>query len=142
MEFSDRKIVDLLVNQFWKLGYLTISRRFGTYLPEPANVGNFKIDIVGRNKNRYAIGIALTKEDFQSKNILNKLEFLATRHTKYSSENVQLFVGVSGLYFQYAKEILKQLNEDIRKNIRLFQIVEPPASIKTFTPKSDQVLFS
>ena len=51
------KNIELLQDQFWKRGYMTISRRFGTYLPEPAKVGMFNVDIIAKYKDDYAIGI-------------------------------------------------------------------------------------
>ena len=56
MNENARKNVDQLVEQFWKRGYFTVSRKFGTYLPEPSKVGNFDVDIIARYKKDYAIG--------------------------------------------------------------------------------------
>jgi hypothetical protein len=54
-----RRSIDLLVDQFWKYGFTTLKRKFGTYLPEPEKVGRFEIDVVARQKerlcNRYSI---------------------------------------------------------------------------------------
>lgn len=50
LELMKRRTIDLLVEQFWKQGYLTISRKYGTYLPEPNKVGGFDVDIIGRQK--------------------------------------------------------------------------------------------
>ena len=50
MNEDARRNIDRLVEQFWKRGYLTLSRRYGTYLPEPAKVGTFEVDIVARYK--------------------------------------------------------------------------------------------
>jgi hypothetical protein len=67
-----RKNIDLLVEQFWKHGYMTISRRFGTYLPEPEKVGDFDVDIVGIQITRGA----LSEEDFNNPKLLEKLTTL------------------------------------------------------------------
>ena len=63
LELMKRRTIDLLVEQFWKRGYLTVSRRFGTYLPEPSKIGKFDVDIIAKYKNNYAIGITLSNED-------------------------------------------------------------------------------
>jgi hypothetical protein len=76
MEMMKRKSVDLLVEQFWKNGYLTVRRKFGTYLPEPAKVGNFDVDIIARYKDSYAIGLTLTKNDMNNAKIKEKIIFL------------------------------------------------------------------
>lgn len=119
-----RKNIDLLQVQFWKRGYMTVSRRFGTYLPEPAKVGTFEVDIVARHKDDYAIGINLSESDFIDDKIINKLRYLATRHTKFTNRKVKLFVGVSYKYFKHAKLLLEQLEPEVQKNIKLFQIVD------------------
>ena len=40
LDLMKRQSVDLLIDQFWKNGYLTISRKFGTLLPEPQRWGD------------------------------------------------------------------------------------------------------
>ncbi len=124
MNKDPRKNIDLLQVQFWKRGYMTVSRRFGTYLPEPAKVGMFEVDIVARHKDNYAIGINLSESDFIDDKIINKLRYLATRHTKYTNRKVRLFVGVSNKYFKHAKLLLERLEQEVQKNIKLFQIVD------------------
>jgi hypothetical protein len=119
-----RKNIDLLLVQFWKRGYMTVSRRFGTYLPEPAKVGMFDVDIVARHKDDYAIGINLSEPDFSDDKIISKLQYLATRRTKFTNRKVKLFVGVSNKHFKNAKRLLEHLEPEIQKNIKLFQIVD------------------
>lgn len=124
MEENERKNIDLLIEQFWKRGYLTVSRRYGTYLPEPGKVGAFDVDIVARHKNDYAIGINLRSDDLSNSNLSAKLTYLATRHTKFSNKIVKLFVGVPVEYFKQARAFIDELDEEIRKNIKLFQIID------------------
>ena len=124
MEEDARKKVDLLINQFWKKGYLTVSRKYGTYLPEPGMVGRFNVDIIARHKSEYAIGINLSQKDFSNDKLADKLIYLATRHTKYTNKKVKLFVGVPAANFKQAKKFIENLDEEVRKNISLFQIVE------------------
>lgn len=119
-----RRSVDLLVEQFWKNGYLTLSRKYGTYLPEPKRMGEFDIDIIARYKKDYAIGICLTDEDLDSELLKNKLCFLATRQTKTSNKRVLLFIGLADELKSKAKIVLDTLDSDIKKNVKLFTIVE------------------
>lgn len=135
-----RKEIDLLVEQFWKRGYLTLSRKFGTYLPEPSSIGGFEVDIIARLKNNYAIGITLNNEDLNNTSLLNRLRYLATRQTRNSNKKVMLFVGVNKSDFTGAKTMLNTLEEDIRKNIRLFIIEEKVQDISLNQKK--KVLFS
>ena len=142
MNKDPRKNIDLLQVQFWKRGYMTVSRRFGTYLPEPAKVGTFEVDIVARHKDDYAIGINLSESDFIDDKIINKLRYLATRHTKFTNRKVKLFVGVSNSYFKHAKLLLEQLEPEVQKNIKLFQIVDKILPSARRRRMESNVLFS
>ncbi len=144
IEPDKRRSIDLLVEQFWKQGYLTVSRRYGTYLPEPSKVGKFEIDILARYKKNYAIGITLTEDDLKDPKILEKLSYLATRQTKFTNKRVLLFVGVPNEYFKIAKELTDFLDQSARKNIRLFPIVEKyiPSKQSRKREKEETTLFS
>ena len=139
---SERYIVDSLVAQFWKRGYLTVRRRFGTYLPEPERVGKFNVDVVARQKNKYAIGITLSEEELNNTELGNKIYFLATRHTKFSNKPVTLFVAVPDKYFKQAKNVLEQINKEIRRNIKLIQIIDESLSKTDISKPKSKVLFS
>lgn len=137
-----RKNIDILLEQFWKRGYMTISRRYGTFLPEPAKVGMFDVDIVARYKDDYAIGINLSQIDFIENNLVPKLKYLATRRTKFTNRKVKLFVGVSNNYFKHAKLLLEQLVPEVKKNIKLFPIVDKTLLVTRRRRKESNVLFS
>ncbi len=119
-----RKNIDLLVEQFWKQGYLTLSRRFGTYLPEPSRVGNFEVDVIARHKKNYAIGITLNDEDFKDPGMIERITYLATRQTSFSNKRVFLFVGVKPEKYKTAKALIDSIPQEIRKNIKIFPIAE------------------
>lgn len=142
LELMKRRTIDLLVEQFWKQGYLTISRKYGTYLPEPNKVGGFDVDIIGRQKSNYAIGVILTIEDLNQPNILERLKFLATRQTKFTNRKVMLFVGTHVDNYSIAKSILEKLEPDVRKNIRLFPINDRPIISNRKTQSKNKTLFS
>ena len=142
MNENARKNVDQLVEQFWKRGYFTVSRKFGTYLPAPSKVGNFDVDIIARYKKDYAIGITLAEQDLQNINLCKKLTYLATRHTKYSNKKVRLFVGVPVNCFKQAKILIEQLDPDVQKNIKLFQIMDKTLPSVRKSKRAPNVLFS
>ncbi|MCK7519913.1 MAG: hypothetical protein MZV64_20395 [Ignavibacteriales bacterium] len=103
-ELSRRKNVDLLVEQFWRKGYLTLSRKFGTYLPEPTSVGGFEVDVVARQKNKYAIGLTITDDDLNNPALLsNKIQHLATRHTRNGNFPVDVIYRSKRRKFQRSK---------------------------------------
>ena len=125
-----RRSVDLLIDQFWKNGYLTISRKFGTYLPEPKRMGGFEVDIVARYKKEYAIGITLNEVDLEDAGLKERIKFLATRQTKFTNKKVLLFVGIPLYLKKKFEHIISSLDGDIVKNIKV-QVFSP--EVKTIT---------
>jgi hypothetical protein len=142
MNISERKAIDLLVNEFWRLGFFTVSRRLGTYLPEPENVGKFKVDVIGRQKEKYAIGITLNKEDIYNSDLLEKIGYLASRKSRSSGKSIILFIGVFGIYFKRVKELLLNIEEKIRRNIKLVRIEENNFGNHPKTNQLQQIIFS
>jgi hypothetical protein len=143
MNTEKRRDIDLLIEEFWRKGYLTLFRKYGTYLPEPSNIGGFDVDVIARQKNNYAIGITLTEQDFKDPSFIkNKLSYLAQRQTRGSNKKVMLFVGVSAFNYKYAKTLIDELDPDTKRNIKLFQIVERREINLKNKNKSNRVLFS
>lgn len=143
MNYDRRKDVDALIEQFWKRGYMTVSRKYGTYLPEPDKVGIYDVDVIARYNDSFAIGIVLTDEDFfDLKKTQNKIVYLSTRQTKFNGKKVALFVGVSLKNYKTAKSLLETLPDEVRKNIRLIQIIDRQNSEQTTRRKNNNVLFS
>lgn len=142
MNISERKSIDLLVSEFWRLGFLTLSRRLGTFLPEPENIGRFKVDAIGRQKEKYAIGITLSKEEIFSSGLIEKINFLASRKTRFSEKPIMLLIGIPDTYFKQVKEILLSVDEKFRKNIKLTRIVEESVESRRDILQTQQVIFS
>jgi hypothetical protein len=121
-ESIHQRKVDDLVNHFWRNGYLTLSRKYGKYLPEPAHVGNYEVDAIGKLKKKFAIGVTLSEEELNDPKVYSKLEFLATRHTKFSNTRVTLFIGVPKELFNKVKMCLKNLTIEAQKSIKVVAI--------------------
>jgi len=127
---NSRKLVDSVIDQFWKLGYLTLSRKFGTYLPEPPRIGQYEVDAIARQNENYAIGIALHESDFGDTKLLQKLSFLACRQTKRSNKRVMLLVGVPYSKMRMAKELIEYLPIEAKLNVKLFPVSNEPINRK------------
>jgi hypothetical protein len=119
LDLMKRQSVDLLIDQFWKNGYLTISRKFGTYLPEPQRMGGFDVDVIARYKKDYAIGITLNEQDLNYPGLRQKIQFLATRQTKFTNKRVLLFLGIPDSLKKKIEFIISTLDENILKNIKI-----------------------
>ena len=142
MNISEKKAIDLLVNEFWRLGFFTLSRRLGTYLPEPENIGKFQVDVIGRQKEKYAIGIMLSKEDIYKSDLLEKINYLASRRSRSSGKSITLFIGLDDIYFKMVKELLLNIDEKIRRNIKLVRIEENNFRNHVVTNQPQQIIFS
>ncbi len=124
MNTIKRKNIDYLIEQFWKNGYMTVSRKFGTYLPEPGQIGGFDVDIIARQVKDYALGITLSEEDFKDSKLLDRISFLATRRTKFTQKKVVLYIGVPEEHLLLTKGLINSLSNDIKSNIMLFSIID------------------
>jgi hypothetical protein len=143
MNTDRRKDVDLLIEEFWKKGYLTLYRKFGTYLPEPSNIGGFEVDVIAKQKENFAIGINLIDQDFKNPaELKNKLIYLAQRQTRGTNKKVQLFVGVSILNYKYAKSLIDELDPETKRNVKLFQISDKQEFAFQRENNSKKILFS
>ncbi len=123
LEVDKRKNIDLLVEHFWRQGYLSVSRKYGRYLPEPERIGTFEVDVVARYKKDYAIGITVCGDDLKDPQFLEKVAYLATRQTKFSNQKVLLFIGIPPELFKKANILLDHIDAETKKNIRVFRII-------------------
>lgn len=119
-----KRSIDLLLNEFYKKGYITVSRRLGKYLPDPALIGGFTIDILAKRGKDFAIGIVLNSNELRNPAIRDKITILASRRTKFSNRTVPLFIGVEPDYFSSASELIATLDTSVRENIELFSLEE------------------
>ena len=117
--------VEKLIDHFRQRGYLTLSRRFGKYLPEPEPVGNYEVDAIGKYKKKVAIGITLTENDMDDPKIYSKLSFLSTKYAHLQTRRVMLFVGVPKPLIGKARNIIAALDEEAKKRIKLVAINNP-----------------
>lgn len=124
MNTVKRKNIDYLIDQFWKNGYLTVSRKYGTYLPEPEKIGGFDVDIIARQGKEYALGITISEEDFKDPKLPDRISYLATRKTKFTRKQVLLYIGVPEKHLLLAKGLIDSLANEIKMNIRLFNLVD------------------
>ena len=100
------------------------------------------MDIIAKQKKNYAIGITLTGEDLNDPGIIDKINFLATRQTRYTNKKVMLFIGVEVQYYKNAKALIDSIDPETRKNIRLFQIFERPITVRRTNRNHKRALFS
>ncbi|MFH0735797.1 MAG: hypothetical protein V1773_14850 [bacterium] len=118
-KYSTRERVDELINHFWRNGYLTLSRKYGKYLPEPKPIGEYSVDAVGKYKKKYVIGLILSEEDFEDNRIVSKLNYLATRQNTRYDIKVTLYIGVPQDRVYEASLLIEKTNSEAKKNIKI-----------------------
>lgn len=128
MLFNNRKnSVDLLITEFWKNGYSTLSRKFGKYLPDPPKIGDYEIDLLARKGKDYAIGLSLSSFDLSDLKILEKIRFLASRRIKHSNKPVTLFLGIPMKIYKPIRELIDSLDSGVKRNIKIVALIEKPS---------------
>lgn len=108
---NKKRAIDLLINHFWDEGYITVKRRFGTYLSDPPKIGDYEIDVIAKQKKSFAIGITFTPEEIREPDFLNKISFLATRESRFSNKRIPLFIGVPVDCLALVKGLVNSLDE-------------------------------
>lgn len=119
---TNQNRVDELIKHFWENGFLTVKRKYGTYLPEPEQIGEYDVDAVGKKIKNFVIGITISEEDLNNPQTLDKISYLATRHTRYTRKEVLLMIGIPRDIFYKAQKFLSQLDKKIIKNIKLVSL--------------------
>lgn len=118
-KITEKDRVDSLIKHFWKNGFLTLSRKHGTYLPSPTPIGDYDVDAVGKLNKKYVLGLTLTKADVENPQILRKIKFLAGQKNKFSLQKVTLFLGCTDELQSKVETLLLPLDENLRKNIKI-----------------------
>jgi hypothetical protein len=119
VRFSEKDRVDSLIEHFWKNGFLTVSRKYSKYLPNPSKIGEFEVDAIGKLNKKMILGLTLTETDLSKPTILRKIKFLANQQNKYSSKSVVLFLGVPENLIPLAKKLISNLDEETQKQIKI-----------------------
>jgi hypothetical protein len=119
-----QRSIDLLINHFWQNGYITVKRRFGTYLSEPPRIGDYEVDILAKQKKNYAIGITIIGEDVKDSGLLNRIVYLASRESRFTKKRIPLFIGVNIENLSLIKGLLNSLEEKLKSSIKIFPLFE------------------
>lgn len=125
-----REKVDALIDQLWKHGYLTLSRKYGKYLPSPTPVGNYDVDAIAKYKKKIAIGITVSDEELNDPNLITKLIYLTKSKPKHIADKVTIFVAVPYDSIIKANMLLASLDEETRSKIKLVTLPDEKESSK------------
>ncbi|HRI45971.1 MAG TPA: hypothetical protein PK559_02600 [Ignavibacteriaceae bacterium] len=132
-----QRAIDLLINHFWQNGYITVKRRFGTYLSEPPKIGDYEIDVLAKQRKNFAIGITILSEDVKNPGLLNKIAFLAARESRFTKKRIPLFVGVSLDHVSLIKGLVNSLDDSLKTMIKIIPLFEQVKSDLFDSPSID-----
>ena len=124
---SKRERVDFLIDHLWQHGYLTLSRKFGKYLPAPPLMGDYEVDAVAKYKKKIAIGITFTEEDLNDPKFLSKLDFLANYNARFPQNRITLFIGVPYNSVVKASLLISSLPEETQSHIKVVTLPDSPS---------------
>jgi len=74
--------------------------------------------------------------------IIEKLNFLATRHTKFTNKRVMLLVGVPRENYKHLRIHIDSLPQEVKKSLKIIQIEEKEIITARHSRNSEKVLFS
>lgn len=119
-----RERVDYLIDHLWQHGYLTLSRKFGKYLPAPPLMGEYEVDAVAKYKRKIALGLTVSDEELNDPKFLSKLDFLANYTSRYPQNKITLFLGVPYNSQVKASLLISSLDEETQKHIKIIALPE------------------
>lgn len=116
--------VDLLIDHLWQHGYLTLSRKYGKYLPAPPLMGEYEVDAVAKYKKKIAIGLTVSEDELNDPKFLSKLDFLVHYNSRFPQNRFTLFLGVPNNSLVKASLLTSSLPKDIQSHIKIVTLPE------------------
>ena len=111
--------VDLLIDHLWQHGYLTLSRKYGKYLPAPPLMGEYEVDAVAKYKKKIAIGLTVSEDELNDPKFLSKLDFLVHYNSRFPQNRFTLFLGVPNNSLVKASLLTSSLPKEIQSHIKI-----------------------
>ena len=114
-----RERVDHLIDHLWSNGYLTLSRKYGKYLPAPTPVGDYEVDAIAKYKKKVAIGLALSDEELDDPGLISKIHVITHDKSRFSNNRITLYLGVPNKSLIKAHMLVATFDEETRRNIKI-----------------------
>jgi len=119
-----REKVDLLIDHLWQQGYLTLSRKFGKYLPAPPTISGYEVDAISKYKKKLAIGVTISGEELNEIKFLTKIESILNYQLQNPVNRVTLFIGVPCNLVVKATMLISTMQQEIQKHIKIIALPE------------------
>ncbi|MDP2037753.1 MAG: hypothetical protein Q8S39_10470 [Ignavibacteria bacterium] len=119
-----RERVDLLIDHLWQQGYLTLSRKFGKYLPAPPTISGYEVDSISRYKKKLAIGMTVSEEELNDVLFLTRLEAILKYQQQNPMNRITLFLGVPYNSVVKATMLISTLPQETQKHIKIVALAD------------------
>ncbi len=119
---SNKERVDRLIAHFWQDGFLTLSRKFGTYLPPPEPIAGIEVDAIGKFKNKYVLAFLISQNDLEPPNLITKISRLTYLITRNSKRQAYFYIGASRDSIIKINDLLKSLNDHDKQFIKIIKV--------------------
>ncbi|KAF0151289.1 MAG: hypothetical protein FD143_2094 [Ignavibacteria bacterium] len=114
-----RERVDLLIDHLWQQGYITLSRKYGKYLPAPPTISGYEVDSISKYKKKLAVGITISEEELNDLQFLTKLEAILNYQMRNPVNRVTLFLGVPNNSVIKATMLISSMRTEVQKHIKI-----------------------
>ncbi|KAF0142202.1 MAG: hypothetical protein FD122_850 [Stygiobacter sp.] len=119
-----RERVDLLIDHLWQQGYLTLSRKFGKYLPAPPTISGYEVDSISKYKKKLAIGMTISEDELNDVLFLTRLEAILKYQQQNPMNRITLFLGVPYNYVVKATMLISTLPQETQKHIKIVSLAD------------------
>lgn len=119
-----RERVDLLIDHLWQQGYLTLSRKFGKYLPAPPTISGYEVDSISKYKKKLAIGMTISEEELNDVLFLTRLEAILKYQQQNPMNRITLFLGVPYNSVVKATMLISTLPQETQKHIKIVALAD------------------
>ncbi len=119
-----RERVDLLIDHLWQQGYLTLSRKFGKYLPAPPTISGYEVDSISKYKKKLAIGMTISEEELNDVLFLSRLEAILKYQQQNPMNRITLFLGVPYNSVVKATMLISTLPQETQKHIKIVALTD------------------
>ncbi|MBI3125747.1 MAG: hypothetical protein HYZ10_15230 [Ignavibacteriales bacterium] len=119
-----RERVDLLIDHLWQQGYLTLSRKFGKYLPAPPTISGYEVDSISKYKKKLAIGMTISEDELNDVLFLTRLEAILKYQQQNPMNRITLFLGVPYNSVVKATMLISTLPQETQKHIKIVSLAD------------------
>lgn len=118
---SRKEKVDQLIGHLWKEGYLTLSRKYGKYLPPPPKIFGYEVDAISKSKKKIAIGLTISENEI-NENLVKRVSSILKFKNINRENRITLFIGIPSNSIINANVLFSSLDAEEQKSIKIIPL--------------------